>query len=319
MRRALLALLVVGAALAAAACSSTSNEALNRSLSPLPRTPPATNAARSTTAPDTTCNPVESFAPDDATTGPGLDKIRSNGVLVVGVDQGTTGWGYRDPHTGELKGLEIDLLKKIAGTILGDESKIKFKTVTTAQRIAAVQRGDVDMVASLLTATCARWEGVDFSTVYYDAHQDVMVNQNSGIDSVDDLAGRTVCATRGSTSIVNIAARVPKAVLYPVDTRSDCLVALQEGEVDAITSDDTILRSFQAQERVPHTKLLGTISEGEHEPYAIAIERGNEDLVRFVNGVLDQMREDRTLEQLYVKWLGPENAPATPPEATYGR
>jgi polar amino acid transport system substrate-binding protein len=318
MRRALVALLLVGAALGASACASTSNEAMNRSLSPLPSTPQSTSAATSTTTPDTTCNPVQSFAPDGTTTGPGLDKIRSNGVLVVGVDQGTTGWGYRDPRTGELKGLEVDLLEKIAGAILGDESKIKFKTVTTAQRIAAVQRGDVDMVASLLTATCARWRDVDFSTVYYDAHQDVMVNENSDITNVDDLAGRTVCATRGSTSIVNIAARVPKAILYPVDTRSDCLVALQEGEVDAITSDDTILRSFQAQERVLHTRLLGPISEGEHEPYAIAMKQGNEDLVRFVNGVLQQMRDDRTLEQLYVKWLG-VNAPAAPPSAVTGR
>ena len=56
-------------------------------------------------------------------------------------------------------------------------------------------------------------------------------------------AGKTVCATQGSTSIANIARRVPKAKLHPVASRSECLVALQEGTVDAITSDDTILRS----------------------------------------------------------------------------
>ena len=302
--------------LLAAACTSTSNEALHRSLTPLPRQPQATSAPTMTT-PDTTCDPQASFAPDGTTSGPGLDKIRTNKMLVVGVDQGTTGWGFRDPRTGNLDGLEVRLLKKIAGAILGDESKIKFKTVTTAQRIAAVQRGDVDMVASLLSATCARWYDVDFSTVYYEAHQDVLVNENSDIHTVADLADHIVCATRGSTSIERIHQMVPEARLHPVDARSDCLVALQEGEVDAITSDDTILRSFQAQERVLHTRLLGRITD-QVEPYAIAMKRGTEDLVRFVNAQLQQMREDGELKGLYDSWLK-QNAPEVPPAAVYGR
>ncbi len=74
-------------------------------------------------------------------------------------------------------------------------------------------------------------------------------------------------------------------------------MALQDGEVDAITSDDTILKSFQAQEEENDTRLLGQPLED--EPYAIAMPKGHEDLVRFVNDVLDHMRDDGSLEALY--------------------
>ena len=151
------------------------------------------------------------------------------------------------------------------------DGHLQFKTLTTAERVQAVQSGKVDMVASLLTATCDRWNDVDFSTVYYEAHQDVLVPFGSPVHTVDDLAGKTVCATRGSTSITRIQQRVPKAKIYPVDTRADCLVALQDGEVDAITSDDTILDSFQAQEEKNDTRLLGQPLES--EPYAIRCRR----------------------------------------------
>ena len=102
------------------------------------------------------------------------------------------------------------LLRRISHEIFrDDQDHLTFKTLTTAQRIDAVQAGKVDMVASLLTATCARWKDVDFSTVYYDAHQDLLVNLDSPIHTVADLAGQHVCATRGSTSIANIA-KVPR-------------------------------------------------------------------------------------------------------------
>ena len=83
-------------------------------------------------------------------------------------------------------------------------------------------------------------------------------------------------------------------------------MALQDGEVDAITSDDTILSSFQAQEEQNDTRLLRQPLED--EPYAIAMPKGHEDLVRFVNDVLDRMRNDGSLESLYRHWLGDERA-----------
>jgi polar amino acid transport system substrate-binding protein len=303
------------------ACSTPSDDAMHQSLRPLPQgavstSAPATQGPTNTTTPAEACNPQAIFAPQPGAPAPSVQAIRDRGHLVVGVDQGTPEWGFRNPSTAQLTGFEVNLLRRIAFELFGDDKdRIEFKTLNTAQRIAAVQDGKVDMVASLLTATCARWKQVDFSSVYFIAEQALLVNDKSPIESVDDLAGRRVCATQGSTSIAHIAEIAPKAILYPVEARSDCVVALQQGDVEAITSDDTILRSFQSQDKVVDLTRVVMLPGGdaEAEPYAIAITKKHEDLVRFVNGVLEEMRQDGTLHALYP----PIEAGAPVPEATY--
>jgi polar amino acid transport system substrate-binding protein len=117
-----------------------------------------------------------------------------------------------------------------------------------------------------------------------------------------------VCATVGSTSIENIQRVAPKAIAYPVPLRTDCLVALQEGRVDAISTDDAILYGFQAQD--PYTKIVGP--KLTDEPYGMAINRSHPDFVRFVNAVLERMRSDGTWTSIYKKWLGRVTHGATP-------
>jgi polar amino acid transport system substrate-binding protein len=317
-RLVLVLVLVLAAASVVTACSTPSRDALRQSLDPLPRGAASTTTALTTgppttTAPSTMCDPQQSFAPQPGAPTPSLDAIRQRGYLVVGVDQGTRGWGFRNPANAQLTGLEVELLRRIAREIFqdGDPKRVVFKTLNTAQRITAVEQGKVDLVASLLTATCDRWQEVDFSTVYFLAHQALLVDNASPITSVADLAGRRVCATRGSTSIAHIAEIAPKAILVPVEARSDCIVALQEGDVDAITSDDTILRSFQAQDNVPLTRLVALPpGDAEEEPYAIAIAQNHVDLVRFVNGVLEEMRQDGSLQGLYPDKEGDAPVPA---------
>src|SRR5690349_1643897 len=168
---------------------------MHQSLEPLPQGAISTSATPGTTSPTTTtspadaCDPQASFEPAPGAPAPSVQSIKDRGHLIVGVDQGTPGWGFRDPRDAQLKGLEVDLLRRIAFDLFGDadEKRIVFKTLNTAQRIAAVQRGDVDMVASLLTATCERWQLVDFSSVYFVAKQALLVNKGSKIQSVDDL------------------------------------------------------------------------------------------------------------------------------------
>jgi len=307
--------------LSLAACSSAADDATARSIGVLTGPTTTISSSPTTTTTPPPCDPRQSFAPEAGLPTPTVDAIRARGRLVVGVDQGTLNWGYRDPRDGTIDGLDVDILRQVARAIFGSDpdAHLEFRTLTTAERTKAVKSHKVDMVASLLTATCDRWEDVDFSTEYYEAHQDVLVPTDSPVHTVADLAGKTVCATRGSTSIVKIRSQVPKAKIYPVDTRADCLVALQDGRVDAVTSDDTVLASFQAQEENDNTRLLGQPLET--EPYAIAIPKStstHEDLVRFVNGVLDGMRSDGTLEALYRRWLGVD-APPAPPTPVYGR
>ena len=112
----------------------------------------------------------------------------------------------------------------------------------------AVQQGEVDVVAETMTINCARAKKVDFSTVYYQAGQRILVPANSTITGPRDLAGKRVCAPAGSTSLENLVAPgMPRAIhLWAVNDTTDCLVMLQQGQVDAISTDDAILFGLRA-------------------------------------------------------------------------
>ena len=240
--------------------------------------------------------------------------ILSHGYLTAGVDQNTLLFAYFNPLDGQLEGFEVDMLRQLAKAIFGNPNAIHFKAITTAERIKAVQDGSVDIVADAMTINCERRKQVDFSTVYYDAGQRILVPSNSPARSIKALGGKPVCATIGSTSMDTLKKQVPHPIPYPVQQRTDCLVAMQQGFVGAITSDDAILLGFKAQD--PNTRIVGPRLAD--EPYGMAINQKHTDFVRFVNGVLAKMRADGTWAAIYSRWLGKVSTsiPA-PPAARY--
>ncbi|HSS09438.1 MAG TPA: glutamate ABC transporter substrate-binding protein, partial [Acidimicrobiales bacterium] len=272
-------------------------------------------------------DPTRSLRPQSPLPPPGqmppgsfMRHVQDTGRLIVGVDQNTLLFGSRNPVTGQIEGFDIDMLHQVAKAIFPDvdqnPNRIEYKAITSAQRIPDVTNGSVDIVAETMTINCQRWQQVDFSTDYYDAGQRVLVRTDSKAKSIDDFGGKKVCAAAGSTSIANIASRPSHPVPYTVADWTDCLVALQQGTVDAISTDDTILYGLAAQD--PYTKVIGD-PPFTHEPYGMAINQGHPEFVRFVNGILDRMRADGTWTATWNKWLQPvlkASAPA-PPTATY--
>ena len=317
-------------ALVAVACSHTdaaSRDAL-RALSVKVTT---TTVAPSppTTAAVCTTNPIASLRPQGPLPAPGalpggsfMAAIRARGRLKVGVDQNTALFGYLNPQTGQLEGFDIDMLRQVEKAIFGDDSAghIEFTAINSAQRIPFVQSGQVDIVAETMTINCARTKQVNFSSEYFDAGQRILVPVGSPIKTSADLGGKHVCAAEGSTSIANVVdtakthASAP-AIGVSVPDWTDCLVALQSGTIDAISTDDTILAGLAAQD--PNTVIVG--NKFTDEPYGMAMNLDHPDFVRFVNSVLEHMRADGTWAAIWNKWLlkvyGPPTPP--PPAATY--
>jgi polar amino acid transport system substrate-binding protein len=246
-------------------------------------------------------------------TGSTMARIALRGKLVVGVNQNTYNMGYRDPFTGQIDGFDIDLAHAVAKAIFGDPEAVQLRALNSEQRVPALRDGQVDLVVQTMSITCDRLREVSFSTVYYEAQQQVLVRKNSGFRGMDDLGGRKVCANRGSTSIRNIAAARSRPVTMTVSDWTDCLVMLQQGQVDAISTDDVILAGMASQDRF--TEIVGpSIAK---EPYGMAVPRTDEDFLRFVNGVLERVRSDGTWAASYRRWLdalipGPAPAPPTP-------
>lgn len=244
-------------------------------------------------------------------TGPAVSAIRSRGRLVVGVDQNTYLFGYRDPASGQIVGFDVDILREVAFDLFGDRNAIQFVAITSAQRIPAIQNNQVDLVAETMTITCERLQQVDFSSVYFEAGQRVLVSKDSTATGIADLGGKTVCAADGSTSIRNIATAASKPIPVSVPDWTDCLVLLQQGQVAAISTDDTILQGLAAQD--PNVKLVG--DKFTDEPYGIAVNKNANDLLRFVNRTLERIRSDGTWQAIYTKEL--QAAAPSPPPAGY--
>ncbi|MEU1985035.1 glutamate ABC transporter substrate-binding protein [Nocardia sp. NPDC019395] len=257
-------------------------------------------------------DPTASLRPaGPAATGAALDRIRARGRLVVGLDTGSNLFSFRDPNSGVIVGFDADIAREVARDLFGDPDRIEYRSLGSEEREAALVDRRVDMVVKTMTVTCARLQRVAFSTTYLQAHQRVLAVQNSGINSLKDLAGKRVCTIRGTTSLEHISRIQPDASILTVPTWADCLVVLQQRQVDAVSTDDAILAGLAEQD--PHTELVGpSISE---EPYGIGIPKDDQDLVRFVNGTLDRIRADGTWSRLYTQWLrvlGPTPAPPQP-------
>ena len=307
---------------ALAGCGSTSDDARRTALSAL-ATPLAAGpapAASTADGPASCGDPTASLRPRAALPPPGamppgslMARIRRRGRLIAGVDQNTLLFGYLRPSTARIEGFEVDLVREIARAILGDPNAIELKAVTTAQRLPAVQSGAVDIVADAVTITCPRRRQVAFSTVYFDAGQRVLVPSGSPARGLADLGRRRVCATTGSTSLQRVESDPAKPVPFAVPQRTDCLVALQEGRVAAITSDDAILLGFKAQD--PNTKIVGPRLAD--EPYGMAINRSHPEFVRFVNGVLARLRHDGTWTAIDRRWIGRLAPTPSPPRPSY--
>jgi len=309
-----------------AACASPSSDA-TRVLDVLPTTPPPQPEEP---PPGLSPQCLESFRPLGPNPSPGempegsfMREILDRGTLVVGVDDNTRGLSYRNRRTGQIEGFEVDLAEEIAARIFGrDDPPIDLVPVVTSEKVPFVVDGTVDLTISAVSMTCSRWEDVAFSSEYLTATQEFLVRDGSPIYSQEDLAGQTVCVTRGSTSSAIMYAEVPDAELLEVGTRGECLMALQQGDADAYFGHDTFLYGMMVQDptMVLRTGILPAELTTTH--YGIAISQENGEFVRFVNGVLEDLRGDGTWQTLYDELARNLQIPAAdratdPPELQY--
>jgi polar amino acid transport system substrate-binding protein len=322
MRRPLrhpIALVLVLAAAALAGCGAGSDRTLRTTLAALDV--PVPTGTTSTPKPEPKCaNLTASLRPPATLPAPGampagsyMAAIHRRGYLRAGVNAGLLDFGYLNPATGQIEGFEIDLVRQLAQAIFGNPNAFRLVALTVPQRIPFVQEGKVDIVVDAVTITCDRKKEVDFSTVYYDAHQRVLVPSSSKATDITSFINEPVCASAGSTPIevMNGLPTPPKPLGMP--QAIDCLVALQEGTVPAISTDDSILLGFRAQD--PNTRIIGSSLAG--VPYGMAISKAHPDFVRFVNGVLARLRADGTWRALYDQWLGHLGSNPTLPAAEY--
>jgi polar amino acid transport system substrate-binding protein len=291
-------------------------------VAPAPTLPPPTPAGmqemppQPVLQPDTTadaCNPTASLRPFDnpADADAAVANIRARGRLIVGLDIGSNLFSFRDPITGEIVGFDVDIAGEVARDIFGNPAQVEYRILSSAERITALQKGEVDAVVKTMTITCDRRKLVNFSTVYLDAYQRILAPRDSLITKAADLSGKRVCVAKGTTSLQRIREIAPPPIVVEVVNWADCLVTLQQRQVDAVSTDDSILAGLVSQD--PYLHIVGPNMDT--QPYGIGVQLDNTGLVRFVNGTLERIRRDGTWNTLYRKWLtvlGPAPVPPNP-------
>jgi polar amino acid transport system substrate-binding protein len=277
-----------------------------------PARSPAIGTARAATAAGTTCGAsFNAYAvslrpppgPPQVTARSFMATIQKRGYLTAGVDQNTYPFGFLNPSNDQIQGFDIDMVDAVAHAL---RVKPRYIPISDAQRKPDLENGSVDIVAHTMSIQCDRLTYADFSSVYFVAHQRVLVLKNSKVHSLADLRGQRVCATSTSDSVARIVAAgaIPDIVTY----WSDCLVLLQQGQVAAISTDNAILAGLAKQD--PWTTQVGPWLS--NEIYGLAISKQHTDFVRFVNAVLEQLRTDGQWSASYAHWIG-GTVPAPPP------
>ena len=228
-----------------------------------------------------------------------LAQVKEKDKIVFGVKNDTRLFGLKNPSTGEVEGFDIDIAKALAAEILGDENKVEFKEVTSKTRMALLNNGDIDAIVATMTITEDRKKEVDFTDVYFDAGQSLLVKKGSDIKGIDSLKGKKVLAVKGSTSSINIREKAPDAQVLEFENYSEAFAALKSGQGDALTTDDSILYGM-ADEDPSYELVGGTFTE---EPYGIAVKKGNSEFVEELNKALKSLKDSGKYDEIHDKWI----------------
>ena len=236
--------------------------------------------------------------------------------LTIGIKFDQPGLGLKDGNS--YKGMDVEVAKAVAEKMGVAEDKITFKESPSPQREQLLKTGQVDMIFATYSINDKRKAEVSFAGPYFVAGQSLLVGADSDITGLDDsLDGKLLCSVTGSTSAENIKKEIPGVQLQEYGTYSECADLVSNGTLDALTTDDTILAGYAAQDAYKgKLKLVGgTFSE---ENYGVGLPKDS-DKCEDINKILNEMWKDGTMEKIITDNLGPANyeynKELNPPEA----
>lgn len=253
----------------------------------------------------------------DFEAGTTMAELAEAGTIRVGTKYDQPGFGLLNLE-GVPEGFDVEIAKIIASELGIEESGIVWSEAPSAVREEVLERDEVDIVVATYTINDERKQRIDFAGPYYIAGQHIMVpadeTEITGPESFES-GERTVCTVQGSTPSENIrpflANEDEQLVLFDVYSR--CVDAMDNGDVDAVTTDNVILLGF-ISENPDAYKLVesGTFTE---EPYGIGVQKGDDEFRSFLNDVIEEIVADGRYEQAWQETAGefdPELP--TPPE-----
>jgi glutamate transport system substrate-binding protein len=223
--------------------------------------------------------------------------------LKIGIKFDQPGLGLKKGS--DFTGMDVDVAKYVAKALGTNPENITWIQAPSAQRETLISTGQVDMVVATYSITDARKEKVSFAGPYFIAGQDLLVRaDDTSITGPDTLKGKKLCSVTGSTSAQKVKEKVPDVNLQEFGTYSECVAALASGAIDALTTDDTILAGYAAQDQYKgKLKVVGQPFSKEN--YGIGIKKGDTAMCQKITDAIKAMISDGSWQKAVDANLGP--------------
>jgi polar amino acid transport system substrate-binding protein len=232
-----------------------------------------------------------------------LADVKKKGVLVAGVKDSLPPFGYIDEKTRTIVGYDIDFVNAIAKKL---GVKVELKPVTSASRMPQLQESHIDIIAATMTKNAERAKQIDFSHTYFFTGQKFITKKGT-VKGLKDLEGKKIGTAKGSTSEQNVKKAIPTATVLSFDDYPQAFLALQQGKVSAVTTDEAILAGIlskapnKSQFEIPSVQISD-------EPYGLGMRKGDTNFVNFVNKTILEMEKNGEAAKIFNKWFGPGTA-----------
>ena len=257
--------------------------------------------AKETTAADTTAaDTADTTAAEktEETSAEAAGTEAAGGVLVMATNAEFPPYEYHDG--GEIVGIDAEIAKAIADE-LGME--LEIEDIAFDSIIPEITSGKADMGLAGMTVTEDRKQSVDFTDTYAKASQKIIVKEDSAIASPDDLTGVIVGVQQGTTGDIYVSdLEADGTTVERYNKGFEAVQALSQGKIDAVVIDGEPAKTFVAQ-----TEGLKILEESfTDEEYAIAVKKGNTELLEKINGALKTLKDNGTLDEIVAKYIKAE-------------
>lgn len=230
-----------------------------------------------------------------------LEEIKKDGTIRIGVFSDKNPFGYVDAN-GEVTGYDVYFAKRIAEDLLGSEDAVEFVYVEAANRVEYLQSAKVDIILANFTVTDERAEKVDFALPYMKVALGVVSPEDALITDVEQLDGKTLIVVKGTTAETYFGENYPDIKLLKFDEYQEAYDALLDGRGDAFSTDNTEVLAWAIQNE---GFAVGVESVGSLDAIAPAVQRGNTELLDWINGEIISLETEQFFHKDFEETLAP--------------
>ncbi|KHF78338.1 Lysine-arginine-ornithine-binding periplasmic protein precursor [Acinetobacter sp. neg1] len=238
---------------------------------------------------------------DSATQVSSIEQIKKNGVVRIGVFSDKPPFGYLDAQ-GKNQGFDVEIAKHVAKDLLGDENKVQFVLTEAANRVEYLKANKVDIIFANFTVTPEREQVVDFAKPYLKVALGVVSPKNKLITDIAQLKDQTLLVNKGTTADSFFSKQHPEIKLQKYEQNTETFDALKDGRGVALAHDNLLVLAW-AKENPNYT--VGITNLGEQDLIAPAVQKGNKELLDWLNQDLDKLAKEGVIHQAYEKTLKP--------------